>query len=98
MKITESRLKEIILEECVRMMREQKEEEAPKASHEISAAASSLLSAIETFTSEDLPEVPTELSTALKAAKLILTNMSDNPGRYRGVNTTAQDASTEPLK
>lgn len=99
MTITEARLREIIAEEYVKALREAKdEEETPKASHEISAAATALLSAIEAFEAEDLPEIPTELLGALKASKVILTNMSDNPGRYRGVNTTAQDTNAAPMK
>lgn len=94
--IKESRLKEIVLEEMVKLMREEKAaEESPKASHEISAAANALRTAIEQFESEGLPEIPIELTTALKVAKTIADNMSDNPGRYRGLNKATNTDSVE---
>lgn len=85
--ITISRVREIVLEEIIKHQRKvlkEAKEEQPKQSHEISAAANELKTAIKKFNDEDLPEVPTELQTALKVAETVLTNMSDNPGRYRG--------------
>lgn len=84
--ITESKLRKIVREEIISKLRSIKEatEVDTKESHEISAAASTLRKAIDTFNDENLPEVPTELSTALSTALTVLNNMSDNPGRYKG--------------
>ena len=85
--ITEAKLRTIIREELINKLRQIREASEPelaaKESHEISAAASALLKAVAAFEEEKLPEVPAELESALSAAKSILNNMSDNPGRYK---------------
>lgn len=88
--VTKKQLLNIVREEVYTHLKAVlKEAQTPKEfetkeSHEISAAASTLKKAIDAFNDENLPEVPSELSTALTTATGVLTNMSDNPGRYKG--------------
>lgn len=84
-KITEKTVRKIIREAIKqRLGLTEAVEVESKESHEISAAANLLLKAIKAFEDEGLPDIPSELSTALKSASVVLNNMSDNPGRYKG--------------
>jgi len=91
--ISEKRMREIISEELAAVIKEagksvitedMQTEDEQKKSHEISAAASTLHDAIESFEGEDLPDVPSELASALQSAKSVLANMADSPGQYKG--------------
>lgn len=83
-KISPKKLRQIVQEE---LMREAKSQVAETESHEISAAANSLLQAIKAFNEEELPEVPEQLSSCLTKAERVLNNMSDNPGQYKGASS-----------
>jgi hypothetical protein len=92
--MTESKLRSVVREELInklRSIKEATEDVVAKESHEISAAASTLKKAIDAFNAEDLPEVPSELASALSTASSVLDNMSDNPGRYKGGVATPEN-------
>jgi hypothetical protein len=79
----ESELRKLIREEIKKRIINEAVEVEERESHEISAIANALNKAIAIFNEENLPEIPNELATALKTAKSILTNMTDNPGQYK---------------
>jgi hypothetical protein len=89
MKISEQRVREIIIEELLSVMSEAKDEDG-KTSSQISAASETLKKAIDAFDAEKLPDVPSELTSALASAKKILSHMSDNPGQYKGGMTNRE--------
>lgn len=97
-KITEKTVRKIIREAIIQRLVAEAVEVESKESHEISAAANNLLKAIQTFEEEGLPDVPAELDSALKSAKMILNNMSDNPGRYKGGAKVKSDESEQDIE